>query len=301
MIAGDQVRIIRHYLENSAFRSFALGFKCMTERNRAEDIKEIVFEILSEYGITEKVFGIVTDNNSTKNSENVLMFTQDVSTAFYLFDAKPTVRDSFSNFFLKCLGPFNKLSETMSGKTYVTTSLIIPGLKFIETKLVAKEDDNRLSKDLKAALKQSYDHCNIIESNDFLIASTFLHPFYNEFEFAKNFLIDLFKSKRFNELIASSRKEGIIKSHSLKKKLNFEDSENSSDEDEESIDIKKEHSEYMKDRSNIDVLDYWRFNKFQFPILSSLASVVLAIPATSVRDYSHMQPINFETEEIEFI
>ncbi|RNA16306.1 hypothetical protein BpHYR1_053773 [Brachionus plicatilis] len=97
---------------------------------------------------------------------------------------------------LKCLGPFNKLSETMSGETYVTTSMIIAELKFIETKLVVKEDDISLSKDLKDALKQSYDHyCNIydLESNDFLIASTLLHPFYKEFEFVnrneRNFTI----------------------------------------------------------------------------------------------------------------
>ena len=64
--------------------------------------------------------------------------------------------------------------------------MIIPGLKFIETKLVVKEDDIRLSKDLKDGLKQSYDHYYNkydLESNDFLIASTLLHPFYKEFEF----------------------------------------------------------------------------------------------------------------------
>lgn len=34
--------ITGHYLEDFAFKSFALGFKSMTERQRAEDIKEIV-------------------------------------------------------------------------------------------------------------------------------------------------------------------------------------------------------------------------------------------------------------------
>ena len=41
---------------------------------------------------------------------------------------------------LKSLGPFNKLSETISGETFLTTCMIIPGLKFIETKLVVNED-----------------------------------------------------------------------------------------------------------------------------------------------------------------
>ncbi|RNA31859.1 hypothetical protein BpHYR1_031644 [Brachionus plicatilis] len=223
---GVKIHII-HYQENFAFRSFALGFKCMTERHRAEDIKKIVFEILSEYGTTEKVLGIVTDNNSTVFKASRLMKEEIDCLPIHCMghelqlnncnSFQPSQLDEFEendpNFSLKQLAitirvsdSFSKLSETMSEETYVTTKV--------------KEDEISLSKDLKDAIKQSYDHyCNIydLESNDFLIASTFLHPFYKEFEFTKNFLIDLFKSKRFDELIASSRKEEIIKSHSLKK------------------------------------------------------------------------------------
>ncbi|RNA17393.1 hypothetical protein BpHYR1_000505 [Brachionus plicatilis] len=144
----------------------------------------------------------------------------------------------------------------MNGEIYVTTSMIIPGLKFIETKLVVKEDDIRDQLSYTLFIKNS---SSLTEMN------------------AKNFLIDLLKSKRFKELIARARKEGIIKSHSLKKKLNFEDSENSSDEDEESIDIKKKLREDKKDRRNIGRSQQQVFQ---------------------LRDFSQIRAINFGTEEI---
>lgn len=102
-------------------------------------------------------------------------------------------------------------------------------------------------------------------------------------------MLDQFKSKRFDELIAEVKKEANKKNDFLKKKLNFDDSI-SSNEDDESVDIKTEFNEFRKDRSNSDVLDYWSYNKSQFPILSSLASIILAAPATSVpseRFFSH--------------
>ncbi|CAF1135964.1 unnamed protein product [Brachionus calyciflorus] len=110
------------------------------------------------------------------------------------------------------------------------------------------------------------------------------------FKKARDYLIKLFSSKRFDDLIAKTKKEFTRKNDLQKKKLNFEDSEESSNEDDSSLDIRAELNVYKKDKSSSDVLEYWRFNRNKFPILSSVASILLEVPATSVpseRFFSH--------------
>ncbi|CAF1148391.1 unnamed protein product [Brachionus calyciflorus] len=204
------------------------------------------------------------------------------------------------------LSPFNKISETLSGETYVTSSLIIPGFKYIEKKLKLEQKDSDLVKNMKKIIREIFDEYSEnydLDKNPLLLAASFLNPFYKNFQFvtpsyrrtdylkvAKGFLIDLFKTKRYDEQITKISKVKKNKEDILRKKLSFESESESDEEDVDVFDIKSELKNYLADPSNDDALIYWEKKQYQFPILSTLASVILAAPATSVpseRLFSH--------------
>ena len=115
------------------------------------------------------------------------------------------------------MSSFNKISETLSRETNVTSSLIIPRFKYIEKKLQIEQKDSDLVKNMKKIIKEIFDEYSEnydLEKNPLLLAASFLNPFYKNFQFvtpsyrrsdflkvAKGFFIDLFKTKRFDEQI----------------------------------------------------------------------------------------------------
>lgn len=207
---------------------------------------------------------------------------------------------------ISLLSPFDRVSQTLSGEEYVTSAMIYPGFKYIEKKLNLDRKDTNLTKDLKVYLKSCYsDYLRDydLESNPLILASTFLNPFYKKFDFvtpelrseclkkAKSYLMDLFKSKKFDQIISKTKEEQVNKINCLKKKLSFDSDSDTDNEDcEESLNIRKEIKNYLADEHNEDILVYWKEKKHEFPILSSLACAILATPATSVsseRFFSH--------------
>jgi len=53
------------------------------------------------------------------------------------------------------------------------------------------------------------------------------------------------------------------------------------------LNIKKELKTFSEDAFNEDGLSYWKKKQYQFPLLSTLASVILAAPETSVPSEIH--------------
>ncbi|RNA24533.1 zinc finger BED domain-containing 4-like [Brachionus plicatilis] len=190
---------------------------------------------------------------------------------------------------INVLSIFDKVSETLSGENYVTSSMIVPGFKYIEMKLRIKNNNSTFEKNIRNALKgynDEYLNNYDLESNDFLLSATFLHPFYKKFQFITN-------TKRYDEKISkiSSLKKKIKeRERQLTKKLNFDSDSDTEETDEEIFDIKKEIKSYLNNDKNEDALAFWKNNIYEYPILSILASIILAAPANSVpseRLFSH--------------
>jgi hypothetical protein len=199
---------------------------------------------------------------------------------------------------VKTLQCFNQLSVLMSGSSYVTCSLIVPSMYYLRKHLSKNRRISDLSISLKTQLLKSLDHYDEayeINSNSFLLTSTYLDPNYKDFEFCtaaekkehmiviKTYLTEFYTTRNITSFTQEILKENEIK----KFKLDFTSDLETDDEISEP-DLKKEIIAYNKFKtSDSNVLDFWRNNKKKFPALYCIAKMVLCTTATSVPSESN--------------
>jgi hypothetical protein len=88
---------------------------------------------------------------------------------------------------VKALECFNQISVLLSGDSYVTCSLIVPSIKYLQKHLSkTKKGSPTLIIELKSSLLESlneYSKSYILEEDPYLLCATFLDPNYKCFQF----------------------------------------------------------------------------------------------------------------------
>jgi len=146
------------------------------------------------------------------------------------------------------LSKFDKASEDLSGEQYVTSSLLLPILSYLQKALEAKNEDSSFKASLKKELLESiqfYDKKFNMSNNELLRACTYLNPTFknmksfqreerdNVISSTKKFLFNTYESY-INETNSNLKKSDTISNMqkpSKKSKLNLNEYDSDSDDD----------------------------------------------------------------------
>ncbi|KAF1749244.1 hypothetical protein GCK72_025711 [Caenorhabditis remanei] len=189
-----------------------------------------------------------------------------------------------SNFVFNILEQLQKANDQIRHRFYQTASVIIPILKVLLHKLTnvvnngASVSEQLIGRNVLNKLETA---SNNSQKNVVLKTATFLDPrFKNEFfsECHKNYMIHHFKA-RFDKVI----KEEVLTEETTDFDQFVQVKSSTSPSEPKIVCLEKEIEAYLcKDtNSKTDPTDFWMQNQSQLPILKSLASEYLPIPASA--------------------
>ena len=187
-------------------------------------------------------------------------------------------------------------TTTLGGNFFVTSSIVIPVMKSIESLLKVKDNDPGYIEDLKNQIFQQFktrcaDNLNL----NVLLKCSALDPRFKNLKFMKNSYGD--REAIFNKILEEMReikvdvKETPVDKCSSPKKRKLGLLYNESDDEEEGDEIEIDHlkselENYRKEPKldeDLDPIEWWRVKRFQYPTLIQLVRKYLCIPATSTQ------------------
>lgn len=200
----------------------------------------------------------------------------------------------YLNEIVSVLETFSIASDMLSGQRYVSCSFILPLFSYLKKVLDPEVKDSKFKAHFKNKLKNSidyyFDRFNV--ESEPLLACSFLCPKYKELKFLEKnirqekidnlhkYLKGIYEKYLKEKCIIKSDTISNLQRDSKKTKLTFNCAE-----EEEVYSFEKEIEKYLKlNLKDIKVpeLKFWLDNKLSFPILSEIAALFLAAPATSV-------------------
>lgn len=193
--------------------------------------------------------------------------------------------------------PLSQATELLSASSYPTAGLVIPVYHKLKILLADLPTDTYITKSVRYVLRKGLDIYSdkySFDDNDYLVAAAYLHPNYKLFNNMPN-AQDL-----------SDSAEEIIRDISVLVENNIPILEPSNQSSQIVLDneaslfadstnlpqtysnrslaelLRSELSRYKADILIESPIKYWSHNTTRFPILSTVAKVLLCIPATSV-------------------
>ncbi|EFO88534.1 hypothetical protein CRE_13014 [Caenorhabditis remanei] len=211
-----------------------------------------------------------------------------------------------TNFIYSILEQVQEAHDQIRHRHYQTASVIIPSLRVLLHKLtdVVKNDPSSPEQLIgRNVLNKLETAANFSQENMVLKTATFLDPRFKEeffFECHKSYMLSNFKDRNNKvikeEVLIPPKYEENTRGMSLFDRFIQEKSDRSSSEpkteslekvsfqpDSISYFIFQEIEDYLREETNsqTDPTDFWMQNPCKFPILKSLASQYLAIPASA--------------------
>ncbi|KAF1753149.1 hypothetical protein GCK72_019705 [Caenorhabditis remanei] len=197
-----------------------------------------------------------------------------------------------TNFIYSILEQVQEAHDQIRHRHYQTASVIIPSLRVLLHKLtdVVKNDPSSPEQLIgRNVLNKLETAANFSQENMVLKTATFLDPRFKEeffFECHKSYMLSNFKDQNNKvikeEVLISPKDEENTRGISLFDRFIQEKSSRSSSEPKTES-LEKEIEDYLREETNsqTDPTDFWMQNPCKFPILKSLTSQYLAIPASA--------------------
>lgn len=188
-------------------------------------------------------------------------------------------------------------STTLGGNSFVTSSIVLPIVKSIQSHLKPSDNDPLYICQLKQKMFDDFKSRTLEDLNwPILTKACFLDPRFKKLKVLPSH-VDRGNIKRIIESEMRATSDAPTSTNvsstsgenpnSKKRKLALDFSESEDDEDdEESIDqVTLELENYMKEPvldRDLDALDWWRVNCAKYPVMARLVKKYFCIPATSV-------------------
>lgn len=183
------------------------------------------------------------------------------------------------------LRPLAKATESFSAEEYVTSSLILPFLHALSTKILAADEDDSLeATDLKNSLSSSIIKKYEGPVRHLLLQCSFLDPRFKDLKFASK-EERLLTKKAISEKMKPEETLAMERPAAKKRKLNFLESMLSDQKMSQTTQkIASELEKYSEDSLApifADPIEWWKGQKNIYPSLSEVAKQVLSATATS--------------------
>ena len=197
----------------------------------------------------------------------------------------------------KLLTSLDVYTTTLGGNSFVTSSVVIPVMKSIESLLKVQDNDPGYMEDLKTEIFQDFKtRCTDNLNVDILMKCSALDPRFKSLKFMKNKTGE--REKVFDKILKEMVAVKVVskdtstddKCSSPKKRklgLLYNESDDEEEDEDKNIDLLKiELENYRKEPKldeDIDAIEWWKARRFQYPTLIQLVRKYLCIPATSTQ------------------
>ena len=309
--------IIKHMRKVATFHNKSPKFRSMVEKEQEKaglKVRPLIQDVATRWGSTKFSSDSFLNHRDDKDKNRFANFEAINSVLKHLkekekstekkkklqkliFTKEDMVKIENLNDFLTKLSAY---STNLGGSSYVTSSIVLPTIKSIENHLEPSSSDMTLIADLKCAMladwytrKEMYINENVMKKSTALdprfkdlkvIAKTDRETVYDELEAEMR---DLINKDQKSESEDEEDNDDISEPDPKKPKmsLDFYESDDEEEGDENEDVVKKEIQKYVKepkaDRDS-EPLKFWKVKESSYPVLSRLAKKYLAIPATSV-------------------
>ena len=197
----------------------------------------------------------------------------------------------------KLLTSLDVYTTTLGGNSFVTSSVVIPVMKSIESLLKVQDNDPGYMEDLKTEIFEEFKtRCTDNLNVNVLMKCSALDPRFKSLKFMKNKTGEREKVfdkilKELAEVKAVSKDISTVDKCSSPKKrklgLLYNESDDEEEDEDNNIDLLKiELENYRKEPKldeDSDAIEWWKVRRFQYPTLIQLVRKYLCIPATSTQ------------------
>ena len=287
-------------------------FKNTLEEEQAKiglKVRPLVRDVVNRWGSTKAAFeSYLTHKDDLKDNlayDNMMAVNSTIRKTIKKKYHKDLLIDASEMMMIEHVHKlFTKLdvyTTTLGGDKFVTSSIVVPVMKSIESVLKVQDEDPVYILDLKKEIFQQFKtRCSELLNVDILLKCSALDPRFKRLKFLRKENGD--REIIFGKLLEEMRKlsKGDISSSSRgnessapepkKRKLGlvYNESDDEEDNDEDSVvdHLKVELENYRKEPEldkDSDALEWWKARRFQYPTLILLVRKYLCVPATSTQ------------------